>query len=141
MDKEAFDNYIKERYTDQMEWYASKARFNKSRYQNMQLLIIISSVITPVLIGFNYEIFRYISVILTILIAISSGASKLYKYHENWMNYRTTRENLKKEKYYYDFKIDGYSLANDPEGLFVKRVEGLISMENVYWVSTQETQG
>ena len=140
MNKESFDNYLKERYNDQMEWYASKARFSKSRYQNMQILIIISSVITPVLIGFNYEIFRYISIILTVFIAIFSGALKLYKYHENWMNYRTTRENLKKEKYYYDFKIDEYSLANNPEELFVKRVEGLISMENVYWVSTQETK-
>ena len=140
MDKEAFDNYLKERYNDQMEWYASKARFNKSRYQNIQILIIIFSVITPVLIGFNYEIFRYISIILTILIAIFSGALKLYKYNENWMNYRTTRENLKKEKYYYDFKINEYSLVNDPEELFVKRVEGLISRENIYWVSTQETK-
>ncbi len=140
MDKEAFDNYLKERYNDQMKWYASKARFSKGRYQTMQLLIIIFSVITPVLIGFNYLTFRYISIILTVLIAIFSGALKLYKYNENWMNYRTTRENLKKEKYYYDFKISEYSLANDPEGLFVKRVEGLISGENVYWVSTQETK-
>ena len=138
MDKEAFDSYLKERYNDQMEWYASKARFNKGRYLNMQILIIISSVITPVLIGFNDEKCRYISIILTVSIAIFSGALKLYKYNENWMNYRTTRENLKKEKYYYDFKINEYKLVSDPEELFVKRVEGLISRENVYWVSTQE---
>lgn len=139
MDKEAFENYKKKRYQDQMEWYATKARFNKSRYQNMQMLIIVFSVISPVLIGFQYRMLSYISAILTVLIAIMSGALNHYKYHENWMNYRTTRENLKKEIYYYEAKIKEYAVVEDLEALFIERVEGLISRENIYWVSVQET--
>lgn len=48
---------------------------------------------------------------------------KTFKFEENWINYRTTCETLKKEINFFNAGIDEYKDSQDREGLFVKRVE------------------
>jgi hypothetical protein len=44
--------------------------------------------------------------------------------------------NVEKEIHFFDAGIDEYKDSPDKEGLFVKRVEALISRENTLWLTT-----
>ena len=54
---------------------------------------------------------------------------KALKYQENWINYRTTCQTLRKEKHFYDAELNDYRGAKDKEAVFVERVESLISRD------------
>jgi len=66
------------------------------------------------------------------IIAIVSGVLGLYKFQENWLEFRTTAESLKHEKYLYLTNSEPYN-ADEPLNLLVSRVETLISKENTNW--------
>ena len=74
------------------------------------------------------------------LVAIVASALKTFKFQENWINYRTTCETLKKEIHFYEAGIGEYANAEDKEVLFVERVENLISRENTLWLSVHKEQ-
>lgn len=74
------------------------------------------------------------------MLAIGTAALKTFKFQENWINYRTVSETLKKEKYFYDAGIGGYDETENAEALFVERVESMISRENSLWVTIHRQQ-
>lgn len=136
---EDFKKYLKERYQNQIDWYDKKAVWNHKVYQVLQWSAIILSVATPILIIIYDGWTRWVAAGIAFLVAIVTSSLKTFKYQENWINYRTTVETLKKEKYYYDANIEGYEKVEDvnyKRALFVERVESLISRENTLWVIT-----
>src|ERR671925_492551 len=94
-------NYVEDRLTEQMKWYETKANENKSRFHIFQIIIIIASVIIPIINLINFVPFeiRIISSILGRTVTGVTAFIQLKKYQENWLLYRATEENLKKEKY------------------------------------------
>lgn len=143
MKKEEFDKYLKTRYHDQIAWYDKKAIWNHNAYRAFQWAAIIMSALTPLLIviGILVDVLSiWIAVGVAVLVAISTTALKTFKYQENWINYRTTCETLKKEIHFYEAGIQGYENAEDKEAQFVQRVESLVSRENTLWVFTRENE-
>jgi len=138
MNKKDFEEYQKGRYRDQIDWYDKRAMENHRRYKVLQWTAIVLSVVTPILIIAEIGQSKWIVVVIAALVAISTAALKTFKYQENWINYRTTCETLRKEIHFYDACIQGYEAAEDKEALFVERVESLISRENTLWVITHE---
>ena len=136
MDKENFNKYLDERYNNQVKWYDEKSKLNQKIYKFLQLIIIIFAAITPILVLQREYYINIIAAVLAIIVAISAGSQKAFNYQENWINYRTTCEVLKKEYFFYTNKVQGYENAVNPEGLFIERVESIISKENVYWIAT-----
>lgn len=132
-----FDTYRTERYEKQQAWYSKKARQNKARYQALQWSNIILAVLTPVLIASLPEGSRWISLIPSVLLGIGTAGLKTFNYQENWFNYRNISETLKKEIFLYTARIDAYADAEDPEALFVERVESVISRESSLWIQAQ----
>jgi hypothetical protein len=128
------EEYLKQRLEEQIRWYSTNSAANKNRYQFLKTAEIIISVIIPFLTGYlkENEALKYLIGILGCLVAIIAGLLVLYKYQEKWIEYRSTEESLKHEKYMYlsgsgPYKTDA-SLAN-----LVERVEYLISKENSNW--------
>lgn len=140
MNKDQFTNYVESRYKKEIEWYDHKAKCNHRTYQSFQWIAIILSASTPVLIAIGEGIVRWVAVVIAALVAISTAALKTFKYQENWINYRTTCETLKKEYYFYESGLQGYDGAEDKEALFIERVESLISRENTLWIITHEKE-
>ncbi len=140
MNKEAFEKYLKERYYPQIEWYDRKAELNHGWYKLLQWGLIILSALTPVLIAINFgfpenKILKWIPIISSVMVAILAASLKTFKFQENWINYRTTCETLKKEIYFYEAGIYDYATSENKEATFVERVENLISRENTLWLS------
>lgn len=140
MDKDQFNSYLESRYRKETDWYDKKAIWHHKIYQIFQWTAIILSVFTPVLILVGDGLVRWFAVAIAVLVAISTAALKTFKYQENWINYRTTCETLKKEYYFYEAGIQGYEGVEDKEALFIQRVESLISRENTLWVVTHEKE-
>jgi len=138
VDKEKFNDYLRTRYQKETDWYDKKAIWNHRAYEILQWAAIILSASTAVLVVIGNGPLKWVAVGIAVLVAISTSALKTFKYQENWINYRTTCETLRKEFHYYEAGIHGYEDARDREALFVDRVESLISRENTLWVFSHE---
>lgn len=140
MDKENFEKYVRERYYPQIEWYDKKANLNHRCYTILQWGLIILSALTPVLITVNFcfqqsRFLRWWPIVSSVLVAVLATSLKTFKFQENWINYRTTCETLKKEIYFYRAGIYDYAVSENKEATFVERVENLISRENTLWLA------
>lgn len=128
------DEYVKNRLDNQIKWYSEKSQFSQKWYKRMRLLEIISASLITFLAGLGSTLPFYSVIIgsLGVVVAVSAGFSSLYKFHENWIEYRATAETLKHEKYLYQTNCEPY---NDGEAFcrLVQRVEGLISKEHSKW--------
>jgi hypothetical protein len=129
------EEYLNDRLNDQINWYDKKSQTNQKWFKRLRFLEIVAATIIPFIAGIGSNTIPYYSIIiggLGVIIAVSAGLSALYKYHENWIEYRTTSETLKHEKYLFQAKCYPY----DGDNAFcklVQRVEGLISKENTQW--------
>lgn len=138
MEVAEFEKYLEERYHPQIKWYDIKAISNQNTYKIIQWLVIILAAVTPVLVAVGETWERWVAVVISALVAIGTSVLKTFKYQENWINYRTTCETLRKEIHYYNASINDYETSNDPMALFVERVEALISRENTLWLTVQK---
>lgn len=139
MDKQRFDKYLEERYKDQIKWYSNKSAENKKRFQWLVGVSTVLSVSVPVLLVTNDENLKYLAIFFSAIVAISTAFTRAFNYQENWINYRTISETLKKEIHFYEAKLFDYGTSADPEALFVLRVENLISRENTTWTNSQQS--
>lgn len=133
-----FEDYLKNTYQDQINYYDKKSMRNKRLYLICKILIIVVSFSVPIMVA--YDLHKDILVVLSSIVAILSAIVVAFRFYENWMNYRSTCESLKKEKPHYDFGVGPYENIEDKEGLFVKRVEALISREHTEWLSDWRNQ-
>jgi hypothetical protein len=142
MDQDAFSQYLKDRYEDQIDWYDRKAARNQTIYRWMQWTLIVLAAITPILIELDLKPLGWLqwATLTSAIVAILTAGMKTFKYQENWINYRTTCETLRKERYFYDAGLGDYGTEKDKEAIFVERVESLISRENTMWVSTHKAE-
>jgi hypothetical protein len=143
MTDEQFDEYLKERYRDQIDYYDAKAGWNKRMYNWFQWSVIIVSAVMPVLVVSTFETFetkyiKWATAGLSLLLAIGTSALKAFKFQENWLNYRQLAETLKQEKYFYEAELGSYANAADKRAMFVDHVESLISRENAIWTNVHQ---
>ena len=138
MEEKEFEKYLEERYYPQVNWYDKKAIYNQKVYKFLQCFIIILAAVTPILVVIEGDFQKWSAVVTSALVAIGTASLKTFKFQENWINYRTTCETLRKEIHYFKAGIEDYHVSDDPAGVFVKRVESLISRENTLWLTAQE---
>lgn len=127
--------YIKTRLDDQITWYSNKATKNKLYNYWIKGSVITLSATIPLVAGTEFcsTIKNLILGILGSLIAILSGFSGVFKFQENWTEYRITSETLKHEKFLYQTKSGPYIEHPDSFNLLVTRIENLVSKENSIW--------
>lgn len=127
--------YLTERLEDQLQWYDQKSQYSQKWFKRLRLTEIFSAALIPFLSGYSDKVshFEWIVAGLGVVIAVSAAASSLFKFHENWIQYRTTAEQLRHEKYLYLTGTKPYNSEEDKFKILVTRVESLISKENSYW--------
>ncbi len=133
MNQREFEEYFKDRYLKAVEWYDTKAIWNKRVYYAFQIPIIVILAITPILALLEL---KWQTTISASLVAIGVGIIKFMKLEELWINYRTISETLKKEPHLMQAELSDYALCDDKNKLFVDRVESLISREHTFWLFT-----
>ena len=138
MTSSGFEQYVKERYESQLQWYSRSATNNKKWYRIYQVgIAALSAVVTvTVALGMNDgagAAWHVVSLTTSAVVTVLATLQKTFRFHDNWVEYRTTAEDLKKERYYHEFLCGDYATAESPDQLFVERVEGLISQQNTQW--------
>lgn len=135
---ESFEEYYEDRYKNQRDWYDKKAVKNKLWYLRLRVGVLILAAGIPTAISFlpgsssDSWIIQAVTV-MSFLLLVFEGSLSLFNFHEKWQNYRTTAESLKKEGQFFETRTGEYKDADDPEALFVERVENLVSQEHRYW--------
>lgn len=129
------EEYMKERVENQIDWYDKKSSFNQRWFKRLQVIAILSASTIPFLSGYSSgedEAIRISIGILGLVVAIITAILSLYKFQEHWLEYRTTCESLRHEKYLFLTATVPYN-SEEPFPIFVQRVESLISKENTDW--------
>ena len=130
------DEYLENRVQKQIDWYDKKSIDCQRKYKNFQIIEIIIAAFIPLLSGYttNNSIIALIIGICGAVIAIIESITKLNKYHENWVQYRTTCELLRYQKQLFITKSAPYNTAEETiENVFVRNIETIISSENNKW--------
>jgi len=143
MDKEHFEDYLKNRYIDQMNYYDAAAKRNQNRYKQFQWTLIILSAVTPILAALiqRWPDLQLFVVVISAIVAILTAGLKTFQYQELWVTYRTTMEQLRPEYHYYSFGVGPYADDKiDKEMLFVSRVEAILDKEHVSWPQIKRQQ-
>lgn len=127
--------YFEKRLDDQIKWYGNKSQKCQRFYKWLKSFSYILALALPPL-GYYADCTpcsKFSIAMIGLVIAALEFFSSLNKYHENWIQYRTTCELLKHEKYLYCTRAGGYTTAADPFKELVERCESIISSENIDW--------
>jgi len=131
-DRISQDDYFKDRLDNQIDWYDRKSIQSQRWFKRLQVMVIVSAATIPFLSGYMDSETLYLKIVVGLLglaIAAITAVLGLYQFQENWLEYRTTCETLRHEKYLFLAKAQPYN-KEEPFLLLVERVEGLISKEN-----------
>lgn len=132
------NKYMTDRVINQIEWYDNSSIKCQKIYKILQIIEITLASLIPLLAAYS-EKYTAISICVGLfgsIIAIIESITKLNKYHENWIEYRTTCELLRYHKNLFETRSYPYATSEETiENLFVKNIENIISSENNKWKS------
>jgi Protein of unknown function (DUF4231) len=131
-------DYIAQRLDNQMEWFERKCAYNQKAYKRLRMVELLAAALIPLLSGIDSTRLPHGTLIIGVLgmlIALIAGAMSLFKFHENWLQYRVTGEALKHERFMYLCRTGPYG-ADNRYPLLVERVEKILMKENAAWAQT-----
>lgn len=133
--------YLESRVEDQLKWYSAKSGWNHKLYQRLRLVEIALASLIPLIVVLPIMelVGKALVAAAGAAIAVISGAISLWKLQENWVEYRATAENLKREKFLFVTRAPPYA-AEDRFPLFVGRVETLLGAESAKWIQLASVQ-
>lgn len=130
------DEYLQQRLDDQIAWYDAKSQHNQKSYKRLKAFEIIAASAIPLLAGAlksSSQGYLWVGV-LGASIAVCSGLSALFKFHELWIEYRSVAESLRRHRFLFLTKARPYHEA-DAFSILVESVEALLANENASWSS------
>lgn len=131
--------YLSSRVDDQINWLGIKAASNQKKYKMLRTTSLFASVLVPLLSGYSEKFGLSVTIVVGVLgaiVAICQGLLALNRYHENWVEYRSTAEALKREKIMYATHTTPYTAQNS-FNLFVENTEKILAGENQKWLKTR----
>ena len=131
------EEYIRDRLDNQIDWYEKKSKSNQKWFRLFRVLEILFAMSIPFLVSEITDDTHFLKGIvgfLAVCVAVIAGVVTLYKFQENWIEYRTVAETLKHDKYLFMTKTPPYD-KEDAFHKLVERVESEISKENSTWAN------
>jgi hypothetical protein len=124
------------RLEDQIAWYDAKSQQNQRWFKLLKTVEIVVAAAIPVAAALESPLWLMGGG--GALIVALEGLQQLQQYQQNWVNYRSTCERLKHEKFLFLSRAGPYAGDQRPEALLAERVEGLVSQEHAAWVSHRD---
>lgn len=134
--------YLEQRLDDQINWYDKKSSANQAAYKRLRLIEIIAAAAIPLLAGYR-QTSEYVAMtigVIGLIVAVLAGIVSLYRFQENWREYRAVAESLKQEKYLYLARAEPFN-GDQPFELLVQRVETLLKSETRGWAQAMRAAG
>jgi len=124
------ETYLLQRWQTQRDYYSKQSARNKRWHQGLQLFIAVGAIAVPIILNIP-EIPKQIPTILSGLVAGAAALENVYRFGDNWRNFRQTLEALKRERALFDASAGPYRDSENAFTLFVERVESLTSEETM----------
>lgn len=128
------DEYFKLRVDDQIGWFSDKSGANQRRFMRLRFCELVLAASLPFLAGYaDLPRMKPVVGIVGVALAVLAGALSLFRFPENWVQYRASSEALKREKFQF---LTGAGPYRDQQAFpdFVARVESLLSAEQAGWI-------
>jgi hypothetical protein len=126
------EEYVEERLNPEMSYYNKSATRSKQRYLQMRAITVVGGALVPVLVNVNTPYIDILTTALSLMVVLFVSLETVYRYREQWTNYRTAEQNLRNEYFLFTSKSGGYAGLDEPSAftLFVDRVEQAIEAES-----------
>ena len=136
--------YIERRLEPQRIWHEEKAARNKRCFYTVEVITLLAGAAIPVV---NLWVVNdpywagVLSAILGGVVVVATSVGKLFKFHENWLQYRALVEALEREKELYSVGAGEYAGADKAERnrLLVERVENIIANTTSQFIETHQS--
>jgi hypothetical protein len=125
-----------QRLEEQITWYDRKSVYNQRVFKTLKTIQIVSGALVPLFAGFGAP--TPLTGSLGVIIVVLEGLQQLNQYQQCWVNYRSTCEALRHEKYLYLAHAGPYKNPTKRLAMLAERIEGMVSQEHAKWVSAQE---
>jgi Protein of unknown function (DUF4231) len=125
-----------DRLENQVGWYERQSANSKRAYMALKVVQLIAAALVPVMASVHAAV--WVTGGLGAVVVVLEGVQQLCQFQANWINYRSTAEVLKHEKYLYLAQAGPYDQQRDPQRVLAERVEAAISQENANWTSGQD---
>lgn len=131
------DEYIKTRVDNQIAWYSSKSSRSKRAYRALRVVSAVVALSIPVMSGLlNEGNAAHLKITLSIAgaaVALCETLLALYKFRDNWTNYRNAAEGLIQHKFLFATGATPYGGA-DAFAQFVQNAESIMAGERIQWL-------
>lgn len=137
------EQYLADRVDGQLAWYGMRSTRCKRAFFALQLAQIIIGATVPFLaaqVSAETINLKYLIALLGAIVAVAGGVVTLYRFQENWIEFRSTSEQLKQEKYFYLTRTGPYA-GDRPFPTLVERVESILSKQHSRWVGRAQQEG
>jgi len=136
--------YVERRLEPQRKWHNEKAKWNKRRFYTVEVATLLAGAAIPVVnLWLVHDAFwaGVLSAILGGVVVVAASVGKLFKFHENWLQYRTLVEALEREKELYSVGAADYAEADEAgrNRLLVERVENILASTTSQFIETHQT--
>jgi hypothetical protein len=129
MTDEQFIEYTNTEYKRALGYYDRRAKSNKRSYNVCSVYVLTVSIIVGPLLALSNsggELWRWCATLAAWLspsIALAAGLLAHFKFHENWLSFRSTWDALGRERSLHAARLGPYESTEDVNRLFVQRVE------------------
>src|SRR5690606_11602074 len=128
----AAQDYVEGRLSQYQQWYDRKAVKTKAMHLRMRTLSVVGGALVPVLVNLDLSFAKLTATVLSLIVVGSVSLESVYRYREQWKNYRSTEQLLGHERIYFETKVGPYSDLSEAEAFttLVARVESASANEN-----------
>jgi hypothetical protein len=123
-----------DRLVDQLDWYDRKSSDAQRAFKRVKVAELVIAAAIPVMAGTSVS--QIITAALGGAVVLLEAVQQLYQWQTNWVQYRSTAEALKHEKFLY-LAVAGPYATGDRRRLLAERLEGLISQEHAKWTQSR----
>ncbi|MGQ4619929.1 DUF4231 domain-containing protein [Nocardia sp. R7R-8] len=126
------EGYISGRLEQYQQWYDGKSVKTKALHLRMRVVAVGGGVLVPALVNLPYVWAAPTVTVISLLVAGSVALESVFRYREQWKNYRSTEQLLGHEKVYFQTRTGSYEGLGDGAAFrqLVERVEAAIASEN-----------
>jgi hypothetical protein len=136
--------YVERRLEPQRKWHNEKAKWNKRRFYTVEVATLLAGAAIPIV---NLWVVKdpywagLLSAILGGVVVVAASVGKLFKFHENWLQYRTLAEALEREKELYSVRAAEYAEVDEAarNRLLVERVENILASTTSQFIQTHQS--
>ncbi|MEV7563928.1 DUF4231 domain-containing protein [Streptomyces tanashiensis] len=124
--------YMETRLAQYQDWYDGKATRMKAMHLRMRTVSVVGGSLVPVFVNLDLGFARVTATVLSVVVVAAVSLESVYRYREQWKNYRSTEQLLGHERVYFEAKVGPYRDLGRREAfsVLVARVEKAIANEN-----------